>query len=358
MKIGLVIYDDIKLVSGGYLYDKKLVEYLNKKGENIEIISIPRGEYMDNVQQGFSQKIFDTIKKLELDVLLQDELCHPSLFLINEKLKKEGHPILVSIVHNLGFLLYLHDGKKDLIKYFEKRYLQTNDKFIFTNNTTKREVEKLLNHKLSGIVAFPGKNHIAPNKLKIKKESYKPNDILRIIFVGNLYPNKGLDILIKALSQVDKSLWILTVVGDNKKNINYTIKIKKLIREFDLNKNVFLKGYISHDKLSIYLEQNHLFIVPSYYESLGIAIIEALGFGLPVIASNKGGTKEIISNGKEGYLIKPGNVFQLREKINYLIRNHKILNNMKTKALEKYEKLPNWDQSMEKIWKYLYLIKK
>ena len=144
------------------------------------------------------------------------------------------------------------------------------------------------------------------------------------------------------------------MVGDIRINKEYTSKIKKLIRKLGLDENIFLKGFVSHDKIHVYFENNHLFVLPSYSEGLSIACIEALGFGLPVIASNSGGINEIISPGKEGYLVKPGNITVLKEKINFIIKNPDSLYKMKINALDRYDQLPTWNDSMKKIWSYLH----
>ena len=236
--------------------------------------------------------------------------------------------------------------------FFEKRYLETVDNFIFISNTTKHEVEKLLNKKVKGITAFPGKDHIL--KKKIKNYAYTRNNVLKILFIGNLYPNKGLDILIKALALIDKNKWFLTVIGNIKVDKIYTNQIKKLIENKKLNENITFKGFIPNDELYMFFKKNHVLIVPSYYESLGIVYIEALSFGIPVIASDVGGVKEIITIGKEGYLIKSGDINQLKKHIVNLMNNPQILKTMKNNALDKYNKLPTWKKSMEEIWKYIH----
>ena len=74
MKIGLIIYGSIDTLSGGYMYDRMMVEYLRAQGDTVEIISLPWRNYAAHLTDNFSFKLLPN-----LDILIQDELNHPSL---------------------------------------------------------------------------------------------------------------------------------------------------------------------------------------------------------------------------------------------------------------------------------------
>ena len=74
MRIGFVIYGSIDAVSGGYLYDRKLVECLRAEGETVEIISLPWRNYASHLTDNFHFRL-----PQNLDILIEDELNHPSL---------------------------------------------------------------------------------------------------------------------------------------------------------------------------------------------------------------------------------------------------------------------------------------
>ena len=67
-----------------------------------------------------------------------------------------------------------------------------------------------------------------------------------------------------------------------------------------------LVGTVPNARIPEYLIQSHLLVVPSHYEALGIAYLEAMRFGLPVIATTAGGAHEIVEHGREGFLVAPG----------------------------------------------------
>ncbi len=93
MKIGLVIYGSLDALSGGYLYDRKLVEYLRGQGDNVEIISLPWRNYAAHLTDNFHFRL-----PKSMDIMIEDELNHPSLIAANAG--KHFYPV-VSLVHHL-----------------------------------------------------------------------------------------------------------------------------------------------------------------------------------------------------------------------------------------------------------------
>ena len=79
MKIGLIIYGSLETVSGGYLYDRKLVDYLRAQGDTVEIISQLWSSYGRHLGHNFSSDMLSRLRESQFDMLLQDELNHPYL---------------------------------------------------------------------------------------------------------------------------------------------------------------------------------------------------------------------------------------------------------------------------------------
>ena len=92
MRIGLVIYGSLDTFSGGYLYDRKLVAHLRDAGDEVEIISIPWRNYAAHLTDNFSASLLRRLAGSRFDVLIQDELNHPSLFWLNQRLRPHPPP--------------------------------------------------------------------------------------------------------------------------------------------------------------------------------------------------------------------------------------------------------------------------
>jgi hypothetical protein len=101
MRIGLLIYGTLETLSGGYLYDRRLVEHLQSKGDEVEIVSLPWRNYLRHLGDNFSGSLYTRLKELQVDLLLQDELNHPSLFWLNRRLQNQVSYPIIAIVHHL-----------------------------------------------------------------------------------------------------------------------------------------------------------------------------------------------------------------------------------------------------------------
>ena len=95
MKIGLIIYGRLDTLSGGYLYDRKLVEHLEAAGDEVEIVSLPWEGYGRSLLHNFWFALAEQLRLADFDLLLQDELNHPSLFWLNRRLRgRDALPLL------------------------------------------------------------------------------------------------------------------------------------------------------------------------------------------------------------------------------------------------------------------------
>ncbi|HRK89012.1 MAG TPA: hypothetical protein PK152_07750, partial [Anaerolineales bacterium] len=136
MKLGFLIYGSLDTLSGGYMYDRMLVDYLRQQGDTVEIISLPWRNYASHLTDNFTFAL-----PPGLDILIQDELNHPSLIGANRR----PHPYpIVSLVHHLRCSELRPKWQNDLYRVVEKKYLQSVDGFIFNSETTRGVVRGLL----------------------------------------------------------------------------------------------------------------------------------------------------------------------------------------------------------------------
>ena len=162
-----------------------------------------------------------------------------------------------------------------------------------------------------------------------------------VIAVGRLEYPKNFQSLIKAWTHVAKKHpdWKLEIWGEGSKRV----ELENLIVKLNLKKHVFLKGY-TYDVQSQMLKAS-IFALSSIFEGFGLVIVEAMSCGLPVVSyACPCGPKDIITEGKDGFLIKQRNDDLLSERINYLIDNP----NLRFK-MGKYAKLKSKDYSTNNI---------
>ncbi len=354
MNIGLMIYRELDQVSGGYLYDRKMVEILRKRGARVEIISLPAGSYALHLTENIFGVLPRVLQKLRPDVLIQDELCHPSLFHCNGTLKKTLNCPVISIVHHLLSSEFRPAWRNNLYRLVEKRYLATVDGFIFNSETTRGVILNLLGMDGPSVVAHPGGDHLNPDIDDPRiVERCGGTGPLKILFVGNVIPRKGLHELIGALGSLPRRTWRLTVAGNFTDDTGYADRIRNLIARAGLSEQVALLGTVSDEKLAALLKDHHCLAVPSFYEGFGIVYLEAMAFGLPVIATTSGAVPEVVADGREGFLVPPGDKVALADRVGLLIRDRNLLVAMSLAARKRYARHPSWAEGAGRVCGFL-----
>jgi glycosyltransferase involved in cell wall biosynthesis len=346
-RIGLIVYDSLDLASGGYLYDRQLVAALRAHGWHVDVFPLPSHSYalglLDNVRPGLE----GIIERAGLDVLLEDELCHPSLLELNRRLKlRLGLPV-ISVVHHLRASERHPTWQSWLSRRVERAYLRGVDGFIFNSQATAHSVEHLAGRYRASVVAWPSGAQLHPNieprAVESRAHTAPP---LRIVFLGNVIQRKGLETLIDAVAMLPPKEWRLTVVGDLELDARLTYRLRRRIRARALHNPIWLTGRLRDDDVASILSTSHVMAVPSSYEGFGIAYLDGMSFGLPAIGTATGGAAEIITSGVDGWLVQPGDVRTLSTRLLELVRNRELLIRMSHAALERAGRHPSWMQSM------------
>jgi glycosyltransferase involved in cell wall biosynthesis len=354
MRVGLVIYGGLETISGGYLYDRVLAEHLRGQGDQVEVISLPWRSYPRHLLNNFSAPLRRRLQAGRFEVLLQDELNHPSLFWLNGR-HSLPYPI-VSVVHHLRSSEQRPRWQNRLYLQVERRYLRTVDGFIFNSQTTRRAVESA-GICLAGkphLVAYPAGDQLRPEitEAEIALRAAEPGP-LRLLFLGNLIPRKGLHSLLMALKQLPAETCTLSVVGSQQADPAYVRAIRRQIERGRLSGRVQLLGALASEALSACLRSHHLLVVPSTYEGYGIAYLEGMGFGLPAIATTAGAASEIITHGVDGFLIPPGDVAALAQGLERLASDGVRLQEMSLAARRRYLAQPTWEQTAGQVRAFL-----
>jgi glycosyltransferase involved in cell wall biosynthesis len=354
MRLGLIIYGNIDTLTGGYIYDRILVEYLQSRGYLIDIISLPWRNYGRHLLDNFSPGLRFDLADSSYDILLQDELNHPSLFLFNRNLKRNTGLPMVAIVHQVSCRQPRNRLLNRIYRAVEKRYLESVDAMIFNSDTTRRTVETLIGDKRPSIVAFPAGDRLGhlPSIDLIESRTHDGGP-LRLIFVGNVLPHKGLLPLIIGLSHLSPEIWHLTVVGSLTMDDRYVRKIKRLIRQKNLSRQIDIAGPKDGNELAGLFAQSHVFVMPYSHESFGMAYLEAMAFALPVVGSSQGALSEFVIPAHNGFLIEPDDVESVNACIHTLHHDRQQLLKMSNAAFQTYNERPTWRDTMDSIHRFL-----
>jgi glycosyltransferase involved in cell wall biosynthesis len=356
MHLCLIIYGSQDTLTGGFLYDRFLVEQLRRNGHEIDIISLPWRRYGQHLLDNFSTKLRSCLTIKPYDLILQDELNHPSLFWLNHRLRNpsgDGTP-LVSIVHQVLCGQPRRHLLNRVYRVVEKIYLGSIDAFIFNSETTSSKVQRLINFTRPSIVAPPGGDRLGyladAGQLKARAVQAGP---LKMVCVGNITPIKGLSRLIETLAMLPPQIWQLKVVGSLTMDPGYVRKIKRLISAKNIGRQVMLTGPLDGRALKDILSGSQLFVMPFSHEGFGIAYLEALAYGLTVLAPADGGAKEFIRHGENGFLFAAGQARTVANTILNLHQDRDYLLKISQTALASSISRPGWNKTMASVNNFL-----
>ena len=354
MRIGLVIYGRLDTLTGGYLYDRIMAEDLEERGHRVEVVSLADGSYLDRLRLGFSPMLYTRLRNGGFDLLLQDELCHPSLFRVNQHLRRNNGPPTVAIVHQV---LCDEPRSRWLNRFYrlsERRYLASVDGFVFNSQTTRRTVQELLGAERPHVVAFPAGDRfgrpLTPEAVRARELQPGP---LELLFLGNVMPRKGLLPLLEALAAAQRGSWRLSVVGSEDFDRSYAAEARRRVHCLGLSDAVRFLGPLQGEALRRQLSASHLFCMPYAYEGFGIAILEAMAFGLPAIGSAAGASSETIADGVNGFLLAPDDRGGLAPLLANLYQDRQRLLEMAAAAITTFESRPGWQEGAAAIDRFL-----
>lgn len=177
---------------------------------------------------------------------------------------------------------------------------------------------------------------IIPNGIEVKNERKNINlNSFNCLFVGNLYqqPAKGIDILIKSWKIVVDEIPLakLWIVGDGDLN-----SYRHAIQQLGLDGSI---SFLGKSNPKPFYEHADIFILPSRREGLSNALMEAMAYGLPIVATNISGNNDLVKDGENGYLVEVGNIPQLAKSIIMVLGDEKmrencsIINPIKVKSM-------------------------
>lgn len=278
--------------------------------------------------------MINAIKNLSCDIAVSTRYIHSKL------LGRYGnnHIIKIAQEHN-------NNGNEKYVKNVVKS-LKNIDYFM----PVSRQLTKMYKEKLKGTKT---ECIYIPHCLKYYPEETSKLTNKNIISVGRLSSEKGFLDLIDVFEEVNKKNpdWHLYIAGDGTQKD----EILKKIYQKHLENNITVE-FKEENELRELLLQSSIYVMTSFHESFGLALIEAESFGIPLLAFDSAkGPQEIIENGKNGYLIPNRDIKQMADKVNELIFNDSMrieMGQMSRKMSETY-KMENveemWYEFMEKI---------
>jgi glycosyltransferase involved in cell wall biosynthesis len=223
------------------------------------------------------------------------------------------------------YLIHLHGGEFRTFFWKESgpmlrkliRYLLDNSfAVIVLSERWKTELAKISSNNRIFVVKNPVMLPEVSNYI-----SYENS----ILFLGSLAKHKGFYDLLMAVKRLISEYPDVKLYAGGTGEVK---KVKSLIYKLGLNDAVHLLGWVRGDAKQEYLRKARVFFLVSYDEGLPMSLLEAMSYGRPVITSPVGGIPELVNDGIEGFLVKPGDVEAITEKLRKLFSDSELCQKM------------------------------
>ena len=214
---------------------------------------------------------------------------------------------------------------------WKKIMLNTCNEIISVSNFTSASVqEQLKNTQIKFSVVnncldpfLPPPTAAKKNPALLKKYSIGANDpvLLTLTRLSATERVKGYHTVMGIVAQLKKKYPSIRYLLAGKADAAERKFLEQLICTLHLEENVILTGYVADDELAEYFQLADLYVMPSKKEGFGIIFIEAMFYGLPVIAGNKDGSADALLNGELGLLVNPDDVDEIKNAIEKMLGN-------------------------------------
>ena len=232
-----------------------------------------------------------------------------------------------------------------LKKLLIKRVFKKSNQIFCTSKYLKTQAMKFTTKHIIQIPFGVDTEQFFPKKNYNKKE----------IIIGstkNFEKKYGLKYLIKAFSKLSEnySNIKLFLIGKGSEKEYYN----QLIKKYNIVKKTNIINHVAHDKLPSLLKDIDIFVMPSIFEEFGVAALEASSMGIPVIASDCGGIKEVVINNKSGFLVSPEDVNPIIKSLSKLIDSQQLREEMGQYGREFVLKNYKWKKNVD-LKKSIYI---
>lgn len=235
-----------------------------------------------------------------------------------------------SLAHklNIPFVVGIHNSDLKLLRnpFQKKRVLkviQRADGVVFRSHALKTQFTNQFGKLKSPVfVANSGlpKNYIDFAKELINtKEKFSNSSVVELVSACSLIPLKHIDSVLVALSELKAkgfTDWNYTIIGDGSEEN----KLKEMSKKMGIDRQVNFHGRLSREAVFESLKSRHIFVMPSFPETFGLAYLEAMSAGCVVVGTKGWGIDGVIHHGKNGYLCAPGSSVQLRDVLEGLLK--------------------------------------
>ena len=331
MRVAFVTVGDTDRLTGGYLYNRRLLDGLAENG--VEVRQVAPCGATPAEQAEASSGFGDALEPARFDVLVVDALAR---IVVAPHLDgwRSVRPV-VALVHELPGVVDPTTAERE--RPFEAPLLRSDRLVAVSEHGGKVLLDRgVLADRVA--VVRPGFDGLEPCP-----GGTNGGGITRVLCVAQWIPRKGVLDLVRAWRAEERSGAVLDLVGETDADADYAAEILVAASE---DPSVIGRGPVDDATLAGLYASADLFALPSRYEGYGIVYAEALSFGLPVVACDVGPVPEVTGR-DAALLVPPGDTGALSGALGRLLSDAGLRQKMSAAALRRAASLPRWRETVE-----------
>lgn len=328
---------DISTPTGGYRYDRRVMEELRLLGWNMRHLPLP-GDFPAPSEASLheTERLLGTTPKNAL--IFFDGLALGAL--PSEMLDRVPRRYIALVHHPLALETGVSKERAEVLARLEREALKRVLHVVVTSQPTADLLVQDFGVARDRItVAEPGTESV--NRARGDKT-------IRLLGVGSITPRKGFDTLVAALSKIADLGWECRIAGSLDRDLTATENLRREIAEANLQDRAHLLGALTDEALANEYDRATLFVLPSHFEGYGMAFTEAMARGLPIVAC-EGGAVTTTVPADAGEFVAPGDAKALAEKLRWLLTNPDEIRKRSDASWKHAANLPRWKDAALKI---------
>ncbi|HUV31713.1 MAG TPA: glycosyltransferase family 4 protein [Acidobacteriota bacterium] len=230
--------------------------------------------------------------------------------------------------------------KRRLVRRAENYLLRNADIAVTNSRFTAGLVRKAGRPDIPVIVASPGLE--VSRSCDSGPRTADRDGVVRLLYVGECSRIKGLIYLIRAMPQLGRVDVVLDVAGGTEQEPYHMRAIQALIDRLGLRQRVTFQGFVDRERLHDLYRRSSLLVMPSLSEGYGMALAEALCFGLPAVVTRVGAVPEMVTDGLTAIVVPPADAPALAGAIDTLLNDPELYRTISQAGQKRAQSLSTW----------------
>lgn len=233
--------------------------------------------------------------------------------------------------HSTMFLPYNPKHFSNYLKPLIRKVLQSSSYLLPVSNNLEKNIKNIFSNIPSAVIP-----NVVKTNLFNEPKGVQGKSKIKFLHISNFSPQKNIQGILNSFKRLSEQRtdFSLTLAGDGD-----LLEIKKMATEMDFSNDlIYFRGKMTEEEVANHFNEHDAFVLFSDYENLPCVLVEAQVSGMPIIATDVGGVKEIIDSKSKGIIINARDERALLESLSYFLNNFESYNleKIRDSAIQKY----------------------